>query len=393
MKICMISYSQFEFDNRVHRYAESLCKRGDLVHVISLGAKGQKRVEQLGAVRVHRVMSRSYRESNPLSYLWQMLLFFTLSTLTCGILHLRYRYHVLHFHNIPDFGVFATIIPKLLGARVILDIHDLVPEFYQRKFSLDDNSLMIRILKWVERLACLYADSVITMTNIWRDRIISRSAPAAKVEVILNSPDPNLFFRNGSEQAKWKSKEINLVYHGNLSEIFGVDLAIQALPAIAKKEPRAALHIYGQGGEKENLITMAEKIGIKDRVFFHDPIVRSEIPVMLRKMDIGIDPKRDGILASEGLSSKCMEYLAVGLPSIVSRITAAQAYYMDDQVAFFQPGSSSDLAEKVLDLMTHTAKRASLINHSEDFVQKHHWKRYEERYFHILDSLKHGRIR
>jgi hypothetical protein len=71
---------------------------------------------------------------------------------------------VVQAHNLPDFLVFAALVPKLLGARLILDLHDLMPEFYASRFKSGMTSFPIRLLCWQERLSCLFAKHVITVT-------------------------------------------------------------------------------------------------------------------------------------------------------------------------------------------------------------------------------------
>ncbi len=387
MKICMISYSQYEYDNRVHRYAESLINRGDRVDVICLGSKKQLRHVIENGVHLYRIQTRDYNEKNSLSYLVKMLLFFFKSFLLCTILQIKNRYDILHFHNIPDFGVFCTLGAKILGAKVILDIHDLVPEFYQRKFSTEQNHFIIRVLKQIEKISARYADHVITVTTIWENTLVQRSVSRQKCTVILNAPDPRIFNRNEVRNVN-NNNHFKMVYHGNLSEIFGVDIAIKSMSIIIKSIPKAELHIYGQGKDKEILRKLSDHLGLNRSVLFHEPVERYQIPDILRSSDVGVDPKRDGVLAGEGLSSKCMEYLAVGLPAVVSRIKAAQTYYDDSMVAFFQPDNEKDLASKIIELYNYPKKRRELIQHSNQFNKEHAWHRYENIYFNLLNDLR-----
>ena len=55
--------------------------------------------------------------------------------------HLREKYDLIHVHSVPDFLVFTAWLPKLTGTPVILDIHDILPEFYASKFGLDPSSV------------------------------------------------------------------------------------------------------------------------------------------------------------------------------------------------------------------------------------------------------------
>jgi glycosyltransferase involved in cell wall biosynthesis len=386
MKICMISYSQFEFDNRVHRYARSLIRRGDQVDVICLGARKQPRVGVFDGARLYRVQTRDYNEKSPLSYLLRMMVFFVRSFVECTRLHLKNRYQVMHFHNIPDFGVFSMVIPRLMGAKVIMDIHDLVPEFYQRKFGLEADHPVIRLLCWMEKLSCRFSNHVITVTTLWQDTLSRRSVSREKCSVVLNAPDPQLFHR-GYPMKDPDSRPFRLVYHGNLTEIFGVDLAIRAMAIARDDMPEAEMHIYGQGKVRKQLEKLIKDLSLQDRVFINSPVPRISVPDILRNADLGVDPKRDGVLAGEGLSSKCMEYLSMGLPAVVSSIRAARTYYDDSMVAFFEPGNSEDLARRMVELYRSTEKRKQLKRGSERFSTEHGWIRYEKVFYGIVDDL------
>lgn len=336
-------------------------------------------------MHLYRIQTRSYNEKGPLSYLMQMSRFFILSSIWCIRLYAAQRHDVFHFHNIPDFGVFCTMIPKWLGAKIILDIHDLVPEFYQRKFDLGESHVMIRILKMLEKQAARFADHVITVTTLWENTLTQRSVSPEKCTVILNAPDPSLFFPRTTTKAR--SGPTVLVYHGNLSEIFGVDLAIQAMPRIKNTIGSVVLDIYGQGKDVTDLKRLARSCEVEDVVRFHRPVPRQQIPEILRDAHLGIDPKRDGILAGEGLSSKCMEYLAMELPAVVSAIPAAKTYYRGNMVQFFNPGNSADLAEQVIHVIKNKSRIREMIKHSRVFNREHHWSVYESRYFELLNKM------
>ncbi len=382
----MISYSRYELDARVHRYAESLVHRGDSVDIIGLGVRGQPREENVHGVQVHRLQTRDFDHKNAVSYLAGMVAFFMRSMWTCTLLHIKHRYDVLHFHNIPDFGVFCTWIPKWMGAAVILDVHDLVPEFYMRKFGITEDHPVVRALKWCEKRSAQFADHVITVTSIWKETLTGRSVEESKCSVMLNSPTGNLFYPRPKPERK--KSTLHMVYHGNLSEIFGVDLAIRAMPTVASRIPGAELHVYGPG--KTNVLELeklAEELGVKSHVHFHAPVPRTQVPQILSKADMGIDPKRDGVLAGEGLSNKCMEYFAMGVPAVVSSIKAARTYYHDDMVAFFRPGDPDDLAKRIVELWNDTKRRNAQKIHALQFIEKHGWHEYEKEYFRLLDRL------
>ncbi len=293
MNVCLISYSVYEYDNRVHRYGETLRKRGDHVDVICLGMHGDtEKVVDFNGATLYKIQKREINERGPVSYLLKIMRFYAKAFFRVTRLHVSKKYNVIHYNNIPDFGIFCTVIAKLFGARVILDIHDLVPEFYMRKFDSDENHFIIRLLKWIEKISCRYADHVITVTEMWKNVLTSRSISEEKCSVILNAPYPPLFDVRNAKSDDKKGKPFTLLYHGALNEHFGVDLAIRAMEIVREHVSSVQFLIVGNGREKENLKKLAHALNLDGHVVFIDPVPRTEIPALIQQADMGVVPKR-----------------------------------------------------------------------------------------------------
>lgn len=384
MKVCMISYSE-PHDSRVLRYIMALRSRGDVVDYVCLSSSVASFHLNDPQIRVYPIYSRKYNEQTPLGYFRNLFSFFLRSFYWVTLLYYRNRYHVLHFHNIPDFGVFCTIIPKWFGsAKVILDIHDLVPEFYMQKFHVQENHWAIRILKWIEKLACRYADHVITVTDIWRERL-TRSIPKEKCTVILNAPDRNLF-KPVSDSIS-PQKGFWLSYHGNLSEHSGLDVLLEAFSQVALKIPKVYLQILGHPEKIKLYLKWIQTPLLKDRVYFVPSVPVTEVPKYLSSMDIGIDPKKDGVYSGETLSVKAMEYLAMGIPLIVSATPAAKQYFNPEMVCFFKPNDPVDLANCIVKLYHSSALRRKLREKGNRFFESYDWEKYKTQYFSLLKRL------
>src|SRR5947207_1423231 len=202
----------------------------------------------LTGIRVFQIQRREINERHRLTYLFRLALFFMRSTALLTTRHLRRPYDLFHIHSVPDFLVFTAWLPKLMGAKVILDIHDLLPEFYADKFRTPRNSLIPRFLVAVERASAAFADHVIVANHPWRDKLLSRSIrDPQKCTTILNFPDASIFFRRGLP--KTNSKFV-ILYPGSLNHHQGVDLAIRAFALIRNDAPNAEFHIYGEGDQK-----------------------------------------------------------------------------------------------------------------------------------------------
>ena len=185
LRVCQLAYTYYDFDNRVLRYAEYLADRGDRVDVIALRFPKGPPLGDSGNIRVFRIQSRSRNEKAAWVYLAKILWFFVKSAVLLAFLQLRGRHDVVHVHNVPEFLVFAALVPKLFGARVILDIHDIGPELYGGKFGTKPGSRMFKMMVFVERMSCRFADHVIVANHIWHKKLIQRSVPPRKCTPIM----------------------------------------------------------------------------------------------------------------------------------------------------------------------------------------------------------------
>ena len=174
MNFCSIAYTFYETDPRVRRYAEALVSRGGRVDVIALRRESEKKYGFLKGVRIVRIQRRKLNETGLHSYILRTVLFFIKTTVIVCVKHLIYRYDIIHVHNAPDFLVFTSIIPKLLGAKIILDMHENMPELFCMKFNRRLDTCSAKLLLLLEKLSTRFADHVITAHDLLRERIINR---------------------------------------------------------------------------------------------------------------------------------------------------------------------------------------------------------------------------
>ena len=215
MRVCMVAYTFYEPDNRVRRYAETLVRRGDKVDAIVLRQPGQQTRTVVSGVNVYKIQGRKLNEKMKIQYLLKLLLFLFKSACKLTQLHWKKKYDVIHVHSVPDFEVFATLFAKLTGAKVILDIHDIVPELFAGKFKAGKDSLFFKLLLWVEKISMAFADHVIVANHIWFQRLIERSVAPEKCSVVMNYPDPSIFTIR--KQNSGTSDRFVMIYPGTLS--------------------------------------------------------------------------------------------------------------------------------------------------------------------------------
>ena len=243
MKIAMVAYAFYEGNARIQQYCNALVQRGHKVDVIALRRAGEPRHVNVKGVDVYGVQERVVNETRQSTYLFRILRFLFRSAMVLNKRHRAERYDLIHVHSVPDFLVFAALLPKLTGAAVILDIHDILPEFYASKFGASKRSILFKSLALVERISAALSDHVVVANHLWRDRLITRSVRSDKCTAICNYPDPTIFKRLGKTRNR---DAFRIIYPGSLNSHQGLDIAIRAFAQVAAEAQNAEFHYRKQ---------------------------------------------------------------------------------------------------------------------------------------------------
>jgi len=381
---CMLVYSFYESDNRVMRYAEALVKRGDSVDVIALGKEGTPHYEEIRGVKVYRIQKRNIDEKGKISYLLKLTAFLLNSLIYVTKRNLKTPYDLIHVHSVPDFEVFATFFPKLKGAKIILDIHDIVPEFYASKFHTSEKTFLFKSLVRMERLSSKYADHVIISNHIWEKTLLSRSVERDKCTVIMNYPDESIFYRRPRERNDGK---FVMIYPGTLGWHQGLDIAIRAFALIKDQAPESEFHVYGRGPEKKNLERLVAELDLENRAFIKDMLPIEHIANIMANADLGIIPKRNDPFGGKAFSTKILEFMSLGIPVIVAQTKIDKFYFNDSVLKFFKPDDANDLAQCMISLIKDKESRDRLACNALSFVADCSWEKKRCEYYALVDKL------
>lgn len=391
-RVAMVTHSFYESDGRVIRYAEALADRGDTVDVFALrrhpALPGR---ETIRGVELHRIQPRYTKSAQSrFAYVWPLLRFLVLSSWELTRRQLRQPYAVVHVHNIPDFLVFSAWLPRHHGAGVILDIHDIVPEFYGSKFAASPEGLVPAGLKWIERRAAQFASAVIVSNDLWVGKFAARTGTGAKCSVFINNVDGGTF-RPGLRTRH--DGRLIVLFPGGLQWHQGLDLALRAFRSVSAELPQAEFHIYGDGSMKPALVALAAELGLGDCVRFFPPVRTTEIAGIMANADVGVVPKRADSFGNEAYSTKIMEFMSLGVPVVVSRTQIDQFYFDDSVVRFFESGNVPELAAALLDVLRQLAPRQRMVARALDYSRRHSWESRRPAYLELVDRLAAGPAR
>ena len=385
MKACMIAYTFYESDNRVRRYAEALAKRGDRVDAIALRREGQPAFEIIRGVRVFRVQTRRIDERGPVSYLRKLLMFFVRSMWLVTLNNLKDHYDIIHVHSVPDFEVFVTIVPRLMGSKVILDIHDIVPEFYASKFKVGEGSVIFRLLLVIERLSIAFSHHVIISNHLWQAKLTERSVSSEKCTAIINYPDLSIF--SPRPRTANGDGDFVLCYPGTLNQHQGVDVAVNALALLRESAPHVKLRIIGDGPDRKKVETIVDEQRLRDRVHISGFIPIEQVAETMANIDLGVVPKRSNGFGDEAFSTKIMEFMAMRVPVVASNTRVDRYYFNERLLQFFESENAEDLAAKIMELADDPSKCDALRKNAWEFIKKNNWDLKKSEYLNLVDRL------
>lgn len=393
MNVCHVVYSYFPFDPRVRKEVAALVLAGHQIDLVCLRDAGQSREEIVEGVRVHRVDLRAIR-GGMVRYAYQYALFFMQASVLLLVLHLRHHFKVIHVHSVPDFQIFCALPEKALGAFLVLDLHEAMPELLSARFNLAPTSLPVRFARALETLSGLIADSVITVNESIRTILARRGINARKLLVVMNSPDyvpANSSPREDLRQRTGLTGRTTIVYAGGINAERDLETFVRAAAIIATSRP-VSLLMFGSGPQtyRDRLLSVSSA-GPRDlEVRIENWIPPPEVFSYLALTDVGVAPYQRNPLTEIAMPNKIFEYAMIGKPTVLADLATLRAFWRNAAL-FYEPGDASDLAQKIEMLLDDRILAAEITRHATEVYERHKWQRYRDQLLGLYNQLA-GRV-
>lgn len=380
----MIAYTYYESDPRVIRAAEAAVAGGFDVDFLALRRPNSPPAEMVRGVRVLRLNQAKYRGGGHLRYLASYLEFFVRCFLKSSWLFLERRYRVAHVNNMPDFLVFATVILRVFGCKVILDIHDPMPNTFASKFKGGESGFFFRLLLWQELLSARYASRVVTVHHPVKEGVLLKHGLRdEEVEVVANFPDENLFALKKSFSI---DSGLRLAFHGTILERSGLRILMLALARLQHKD-KVFVKIIGEGDFSEDLSGLIKSLKLEKVVHFDNrsyPV--HMIPQVIDDCNVGLVPLEISSITDYALPLKLIEFISMGLPVVAVR-NKAISYYLKEEDCLFYQWDEPESLRMVLDRLAEQPEL--LLNYRERSMQLRHRFRWSNEKEHYISMLRH----
>jgi glycosyltransferase involved in cell wall biosynthesis len=371
----IVTHSYYLRDTRPRRAAMALAEAGWEVEVLCARDEGEPKRERVGAVSIRRLPARRRRGSR-FRYAWEYASFGALVFGAAAAMHARRRYDLVYVFSVPNILVRAAAIPKLRGARVVLDVRDPMPEFFMSKYSLPIDHRLVRALLAEERIACRYASHVVTVHDGMKELLLRTGVPPSKISVVMNAPDPRMF--SAAETHPRDPADRTILFAGTVAARYGVDLLVRAVARLERDIPRLRLRVVGDGDFVPELQRLAGELGVADRVSFDGPVPLERIPEIIRSSWVGAQPHPDDVLMRHALATKVLEWCGLGLPVICSKTDALARAFTDEEVTFVVPGDLDDLCAKLLAADRDPTALAEKARRAKAAVERFAWSREKQ---------------
>ncbi len=393
LRLCMVVHNYYEGDARVRRYAESLAALGHRVEVLALRAEGKPARDEIRGVVLRR-LPLSRRRGGTLYYLFEYCWFTLLCAWVLAGAALRRRHDLIHVHNMPDFLVFAALLPRLLGVPVVLDVHDLMPEVYCSKFKVGTGHPAIWPIRLQEWLSHRFASAVVFATEQFRGTAVTRgTVRPGRAIVAMNAADTGIFDRR---RHPWTGPadpaRFTMLYLGTVSHRHGVDQCVRVLPLVKDRLPGVRLLLHcklaeGEGRPLQELRELAAALGVADRLEVGPALPLTEVPAAMARASCGVfTPHRD-VHIDMALSLKVPEFIAMGVPVVAVRTPIMTSLVREDEVLMFEDGDLQAFADCLVRLHTDPAEARAMTDRARRFTEAHAWEREFAAYAELLARL------
>lgn len=285
------------------------------------------------------------------------------------------RPHIIHAHSPVLNALPAIKVARKLGIPVVYEIRAFWEDAAVDHGTTTEGSLRYRATRKLETRAIQQADHVFTICEGLRADILTRGIPADKVTVIPNAvdiasfnlaspPDPGL-------QDRWGLTGKTVIgFVGSFYAYEGLDLLLEALPAIIEKQRDIRVLLVGGGPQEANLRLQAERLGLKEVVVFAGRVPHEDVSRYYDLIDILAYPRHPIRLTELVTPLKPLEAMAQGQLFVASDVGGHKELVEHNRTGIlFKAGDRDALAQAIVELLSNPWRWPELRANGRQFVE------------------------
>jgi len=385
-RLALVAHAVYPADPRLRRQTDALVAAGHQVDVFCLRGRDEAPEERVGNVRIFRLpVHRAF--SGLAGHMAEYLAFAGIAAIRLAQAHRRRAYRLVQVATLPDFLVFAATPLKLGGVPLLLDLHEDMPEFFRDRFAHRALRPLLPTVTATARASAWVADELITVHEPLRQLAIARGVPPSKIAVVMNSADTQLFDASRHPRRPFmEDGELRVIHHSNLLRVYGSGVLVEAVARIGAELP-LRLDIFGEGPFRAELEAAIAQTGTADRIHLNGAVPMDELPRLIANADVGVVPSLPEPYMAYSLSTKLLEYAAMGIPIVASDLATFRAHFSPDAIHYVPGGDPDALASAFRSLAADPVATARLGAEAHRQEARYEWAEQVQRYVAIVERL------
>ena len=179
---------------------------------------------------------------------------------------------------------------------------------------------------------------------------------------------------------------LHLIHHSNFQRIYGLDVAIEGLARLPD-DLRWRLDVYGDGPWRPHIEAAIQRTGTADRVTLHGRVPMDDLPRLLAAADVGLVPSLPEPYLQYSLSTKLLEYAAMGMPTVATDLTTFRHHFTDAALRFVPGGNPDAIAQAVEGLADDPPAAVAMGLEAQRQARAYDWEAQKRHYISVVRRL------
>ena len=385
-KILTIAFKYYYQDPRIQRQLKALVAAGYEVDFICPHDKHvvYPEIDKLNFIKIHVKKKRSSK----IRYIFEYASFFVLTTIKCTFYDMQKKYGLIQIFVMPELLAFCVAIPRLFGAKILMDWEDPAFEVYLSKFQ-QKAGLLGHLLRVIERLSIKMVHKIITPNQGFLRTFVARGCPREKIKIITNSPESEIFDPDKVKNGQKKNGHFTILYSGTITKRHGLDIAFQALKLLREKSDAYQMVVVGDGEFWPNARQVAQELDVLSNVNYLGRVPLETIPKLIVESDVGIISNRNEPFTRINFPTRILEHAVMGKPVVAPKLPGILDYVNDQAVSLYEPENAQDMA-RAIEQLRDPQRQQQLIVNARKIYDNLTWDLMRERYLYLVRKMIEG---
>ncbi len=280
-------------------------------------------------------------------------------------------------------------------APFVLEVRDIWPDSITAVGALPEGHVLVRALGLLERALYARADHIVAVGEGYRQNMIAKGVPPAKIDIVTNGVDADLFTPRPADPGLLSRLGLTgkfvITFAGTIGMASGLDVVLDGAEVLRQRgRADIAFLLIGDGAVRADLEAQARARRLEDAVVFTGLVPRAELPAYLASSDACLVHFRRQPLFGTILPSKFFEDAAMTKPILLGFEGAAREMLREADCGLaFEPGNGRELADAAVRLADNPDEARRLGANGRRYVlERFDRRRLARDYLAVLERVR-----